>query len=135
MDFGKLEISKQKEYCSVKSYYDYKLDISIFEIKEWEHLLEISKKFEQYVHEEKIQSDDNYKELEVKKSEVVYYLYYNPYESRGLSNVEYYYEYPYEIYETIYQEIKKDDGITIDGLRNWIKDNYKELIDNYNKLI
>lgn len=131
MEFGELTLSRNQKYYIVKSKYDYnKLDVSVFTIYEWEHLLQISKVFEEKVYEKIHESDYNYK-----YSESVYYLYYNPYgEYKGLNDLEYSCESPYEIYETIYLELKKSNELSIDGLRIWMKDNYRKLLENYNKL-
>ena len=131
MEFGELKLLRNNKYYIVKSYYDYnKLDISIFTIDEWEHLLKISKVFEDKIYEGRYESDFYYND-----NEVIYYLYYNPYCGyKGLNDLDFLCDYSYEIYETIYLELKKSNEISINGLRIWMKDNYKELIDNYNKI-
>lgn len=131
MEFEELTLSRDQKYYVVKSYYDYnKMDVSVFTIDEWEHLLQISKVFEEKVYEKLHESDYNYQ-----YSESVYYLYYNPYCGyKGLNDLEYSCESPYEIYETIYLELKKSNELSIDGLRIWMKDNYRKLLENYNKL-
>lgn len=131
MEFGELTLLKNQKYYIVKSYYDYnKLDISIFTIDEWEHLLQISKVFEDKIYEQRY--DDV---LYFGDNEVIYYLYYNPYCGyKGLNDLEYSCENLYEIYETIYLELNKSNELSTNGLRIWMRDNYKELIENYNKL-
>jgi len=82
------------------------------------------------VYEQRYDSVYNYK-----YSESVYYLYYNPYcKYEGLNNLEYSCENPYEIYETIYLELNQSSELSTNELRIWMRDNYKELIENYNKL-
>jgi len=131
MEFGELTLLRNQKYYIVKSYYDYnKLDISIFTIDEWEHLLQISKVFEDKIYERRY--DDV---LYFGDNEVIYYLYYNPYCGyKGLNDLEYSCENLYEIYETIYLELNKSNELSTNGLRIWMRDNYKELIGNYNKL-
>ena len=131
MEFGELTLLRNQKYYIVKSYYDYnKLDISIFTIDEWEHLLQISKVFEDKIYERRY--DDV---LYFGDNEVIYYLYYNPYCGyKGLNDLEYSCENLYEIYETIYLELNKSNELSTNGLRLWMRDNYKELIENYNKL-
>jgi len=131
MEFGELTLLRNQKYYIVKSYYDYnKLDISIFTIDEWEHLLQISKVFEDKIYERRY--DDV---LYFGDNEVIYYLYYNPYCGyKGLNDLEYSCENLYEIYETIYLELNKSNELSTNGLRIWMRDNYKELIENYNKL-
>lgn len=73
---------KKYTYVLSKDYnneYDQQLDISIFEIEEWEKLLEISKVFEEWVLKIKSYSDSEYETLDKDLHKAVFYLYYSPF--------------------------------------------------------
>lgn len=124
--------SDDKDFYCQKS--NNNIDISIFEIDEWNNLLEISKIFKDNVNYLNDLRDDTYQNISRSIKNATYYLYDNcPYcMYKSFNDLEYYEDYKNNIYERIFNEIKNEDrgNITIDYFRKWIISNYKNIINN-----
>jgi len=136
-----LELLNNKEYTYVFTT-EYKEDInvndlSIFECTEWEHLINLSVKFEQAVYNLRDLSENDWDNIDDKVKTASYFFYYSPYTMySGLSNLEYNNGNKVEIYEKIYNIIKDGkNNITINKFREWIINNYDNIKINYNLII
>ena len=132
-------LEKNKEYVYVISYYQTygtelkNTDISIFEIDEWEKILEIEKIFDEY--KTKIFNQD-INIIDIRARHAAYYLNDEcPYTIYGkFSNLEYHYANDKEIYKRVFIETKNEDrnNISIDKLRDWFNINSEEIENNIN---
>jgi len=143
MKIKHLDLTNDKNYIYVLSmeYLDnYKntIDLSIFNIEEWEHLITLSKYFERAFSKLKASSDYELKNTDAKIIKASNYFYYSPYTYMysGLSKLEYKIATNIEIYEKSYNIIKTEEyrKITLNNFREWIIENYKDIISNYELL-
>jgi len=135
----KITYIKNKEYTYVLSSNDYRneydnkeKDISIFELKEWEELLETSRIFELEVRILNYELDDNDKiDDELKTS--AYFLYYSPYchYKDGFSHLDYDTAKIEDIYERVFNFVENGEKITINHFREWISENYENITKHY----
>jgi hypothetical protein len=131
---------KNKEYIYVLTINvdnDNVLDLSIFEIEEWTHLIQISKVFEDAV--DNLDVDIRLRPYinvskDIKKG--VYYLYYSPFTRwKGFNDLEYEILNINDIYEVVFNLVREDEKITINKFRRWIIDNYKNIQTHYDNLL
>jgi len=141
-----INIEEHKKYYYVISYYkptnDFiknnlmNTDISIFEIDEWNDLLNKSEIFKKCVNILNCESDNEYIKIDPEIKSATYYLYYNCEYCKydDFTSLEYYTGYKQDIYERIFFEtINKDrNDISINNFRTWIIDNYEIFNKNYN---
>ena len=140
-----INIKEYKKYYYVISYYSpnndfirsnlMNTDISIFELDEWNNLLNKSKIFKKYVNILNCESDSAYITPTGKKN-AIYYLYHNCEYCKydDFTSLEYYTGNKQDIYERIYLETinKNRNDISINNFRTWIIDNYETINKNYN---
>ena len=141
-----INIEKYKKYYYVISYYgpnnDFirsnlmNTDISIFELDEWNNLLNKSEIFKKYVNILNCESDSAYIKIESEIKSATYYLYHNCEYCKydDFTSLEYYTGNNQDIYERIYLETinKNRNDISINNFRTWIIDNYEIINKNYN---
>ena len=141
-----INIEEYKKYYYVISYYypnNYFItsnlmntDISIFELDEWNNLLNKSEIFKKYVNILNRESDIAYINTPPEIRSAIYYLYHNCEYCKydDFTSLEYYTGNKQNIYERIYLEtINKDrNDISINNFRTWIIDNYEKFNKNYN---
>ena len=141
-----VNIENNKKYIYVISYYSpnndsiksnlMNTDISIFEIDEWNDLLNKSKIFKKSVNYLNSESDNEYINTSHEIKSATYYLYHNCEYCKydDFTSLEYYTGNKQDIYERIYLEtINKDrNDISINNFRTWIIDNYETINKNYN---
>ena len=141
-----INIEDNRKYIYVISYYSQSndfirsnlmnTDISIFELDEWDDLLNKSEFFKKYVNILNRESNSAYIKINPEIKSATYYLYYNcdycKYDD--FTSLEYYTGNKQDIYERIYLEtINKDrNDISINNFRTWIIDNYETINKNYN---
>ena len=138
-------IDSEQQYYYVVSYYNDEffphdiinnVDISIFKINEWHELLDISKIFEQSVHNFNKDENDLYYN---KIKESAYFIYYNcPFcRYSHFNTLDYNIANKQDIYERLFVEVRDKDkysNVTIDLFRNWITKNLHN-IKNHMKII
>ena len=136
---SKLNYVKNKEYTYVITN-DYnnneQLDVSIFEIEEWEKLLEISKVFEEAVSYINGVSDNTYIHLDKNLKSYTYFLYHSPFcHYKGFNDLEYETRKLEDIYELVFHRVDSGENITINEFRKWIVENYEKINERcqYNK--
>ena len=136
---SKLNYVKNKEYTYVITN-DYnnneQLDVSIFEIEEWEKLLEISKVFEEAVSYINGVSDNTYIHLDKNLKSYTYFLYHSPFcHYKGFNDLEYETRKLEDIYELVFHRVESGEKITINEFRKWIVENYEKINERcqYNK--
>ena len=136
---SKLNYVKNKEYTYVITN-DYnnneQLDVSIFEIEEWEKLLEISKVFEEAVSYIIGVSDNTYIHLDKNLKSYTYFLYHSPFcHYKGFNDLEYETTKLEDIYELVFHRVESGEKITINEFRKWIVENYEKINERcqYNK--
>lgn len=136
---SKLNYVKNKEYTYVITN-DYnnneQLDVSIFEIEEWEKLLEISKVFEEAVSYINGVSDNTYIHLDKNLKSYTYFLYHSPFcHYKGFNDLEYETTKLEDIYELVFHRVESGEKITINEFRKWIVENYEKINERcqYNK--
>lgn len=141
-----INIEEYKKYYYVISYYSpnndfirsnlMNTDISIFELDEWNNLLNKSEIFKKYVNILNRESDSAYINISPEIKNAIYYLYHNCEYCKydNFTSLEYYTGNKQDIYERIYLEtINKDRyDICINNFRTWIIDNYETINKNYN---
>ncbi len=114
------------------------IDISIFEIDEWEDLLNKSKLYNECVQMLNGESDEIYRSIQPEYRSAVYYLYYNCNycEYNDFTSLEYHLGCHQDIYERVFIETKNDDrnNISINNFRAWIIKHYDEISKNYDIL-
>jgi len=141
-----INIEDNKKYIYVISYYSpsndfirsnlMNTDISIFELDEWNDLLNKSEIFKKLVNHLNSESDNEYNNTSPEIKSATYYLYHNcdycKYDD--FTSLEYYSGYRQDIYEKVFLEtINKDrNNISINNFRIWIIDNYEKINKNYN---
>ena len=130
---------KNKEYIYVLTINvdnDNVLDLSIFEIEEWTHLIKISKVFEDYVFNLDVdKSLRPYINISENIKKCVYYLYYSPFCWRkGFNDLECETLEINDIYEVVFNFVKEDKKITINKFRRWVVDNYEIIQTHYDTL-
>jgi hypothetical protein len=141
-----IDIQDNKKYIYVMSYYSpsndlmithlMNTDISIFEINEWNDLLNKSEIFKKYVNILNRESDIEYINARPEIKNAIYYLYHNcvycKYED--FTSLEYCIGNKQDIYERVFLETKNKDryNISINNFREWIIDNYENFNKNYN---
>ena len=144
MDYD-IDIQDNKKYIYVISYYSssnnlisnlMNTDISIFEINEWDELLNKSEIFKKYVNILNRESDIEYINTRPEIKNATYYLYYNCEYCKydDFTSLEYYTGNKQDIYERVFLETKNKDryNISINNFRQWIIDNYENFNKNYN---
>jgi hypothetical protein len=146
-----INIEEHKKYVYVISYYSpssdligiirnhlMNSDISIFEINEWDDLLNKSEIFKKYVNILNCKSDIEYHNTQPEIKNATYYLYHNCEYCKydDFTSLEYYTGYQQDIYERVFIEAKNTDryNISINNFRKWISDNYEIFNKNYNIL-
>ena len=141
-----INIEEYKKYYYVISYYSpnndfirsnlMNTDISIFELDEWNNLLNKSEIFKKYVNILNCESDSAYINISPEIKNTIYYLYHNCEYCKydDFTSLEYYTGNKQDIYERIYLEtINKDRyDISINNFRTWIINNYETINKNYN---
>jgi hypothetical protein len=129
---------KNKDYIYVISnneYNDKKLDVSIFEIKDWENLLEISKVFKETVSYVNGVSDNSYKYLDKNLKSYTYFLYNSPFcHYESFNDLEYEIKKLEDIYEVVFHRLESGEKITINEFRKWIVENYEKINERYEYL-
>lgn len=129
---------KNKDYTYVISnneYNDKKLDVSIFEIEDWENLLEISKVFEEEVSYVNGVSDNSYKYLDNNLKSYTYFLYNSPFcHYESFNDLEYETTKLDDIYEVVFHRLESGEKITINEFRKWIVENYEKINERYEYL-
>lgn len=138
---------QDKKYVYVISYYSssYDLlikshlmnsDISIFEINEWDDLLNKSEIFKKWVNILNDESDIEYINTDPEIKNATYYLYHNCEYCKydDFTSLEYYTGNKHDIYERVFLEVKNTDryNIYVNNFRKWIVENYETLNKNYN---
>ena len=144
MDYD-IDIQDNKKYIYVISYYSssnnlisnlMNTDISIFEINEWDELLNKSEIFKKYVNILNRESDIEYINTYPEIKNATYYLYHNCEYCKydDFTSLEYYTGNKQYIYERVFLETKNKDryNIFINNFREWIIDNYENFNKNYN---
>ena len=145
MDYD-IDIQDNKKYIYVISYYSpsndfiithlINTDISIFEINEWDELLNKSEIFKKYVNILNRESDSEYINTHPEIKNATYYLYHNCEYCKydDFTSLEYYTGNKQDIYERVFLETKNKDryNISINNFREWIIDNYENFNKNYN---
>ena len=141
-----VNIEDNKKYIYVISYYSpsndfirsnlMNTDISIFEIDEWDDLLNKNEIFKKWVNILNNESDIAYIKIDPEIKSATYYLYHNCEYCKydDFTSLEYYSGYKQDIYEKVFLEtINKDrNNISINNFRVWIIDNYETINKNYN---
>lgn len=135
---SKLNYVKNKEYTYVITN-DYnnneELDVSIFEIEEWEKLLEISKVFEEAVSYVNEVSDNTYIHLDKNLKSYTYFLYHSPFcHYESFNDLEYETTKLEDIYEVVFHCVESGEKITINEFRKWIVENYEKINERYEYL-
>lgn len=105
---------KNKDYIYVISsneYNDKNLDVSIFEIEDWENLLKFSKVFEEAVSYVNGVSDSSYKYLDNNLKSYAYFLYNSPF-----CHYESFNDLEYETIHLIHYQQLKDNYLCIMSL-------------------
>ena len=129
---------KNKHYTYVISnneYNDKKFDVSIFEIEEWEKLLEIGKVFEEAVSYVNGVSDNTYIHLDKNLKSYTYFLYHSPFcHYKGFNDLEYETTKLEDIYEVVFHRVESGEKITINEFRKWIVENYEKINERYEYL-
>lgn len=144
MDYD-IDIQDNKKYIYVISYYSssnnlisnlMNTDISIFEINEWDELLNKSEIFKKYVNILNCENDIEYINTHPEIKKATYYLYHNCEYCKydDFTSLEYYTGNKQDIYERLFLETKNKDryNISINNFREWIIDNYENFNKNYN---
>lgn len=138
MDYD-IDIEDNKKYIYVISYYTpSNTDISIFEINEWDDLLNKSEIFKKWVNILNRESDIEYINTHPEIKNATYYLYHNCEYCKynDFTSLEYYTGNNQDIYERVFLETKnKNKGrynISINNFREWISVNYEKINKNYN---
>ena len=140
-----LNIEEYKKYYYVISYYSpnndfirsnlMNTDISIFELDEWNDLLNKSEIFKKWVNILNRESNNEYIKLDSVIKNATYYLYHNCEYCKydDFTSLEYYTGNKQDIYERTYLEtINKDRyNISINNFRTWIIDNDETINNNY----
>ena len=131
---------KNKEYIYVLTINvdnDNVLDLSIFEIEEWSHLLKISKVFEDAVVNLDVEiSLRPYINVSKDIKKCAYYLYYSPFcWWKGFNDLECETLEINDIYEVVFNFVREDKKITINKFRRWVIDNYTNIQMHYDTLI
>ena len=141
-----INIEYNKKYYYVISYYEpnnyfiknnlMNIDISIFEIDEYDDLLNKSEIFKKYVNILNRESDNEYIKIDSEIKNATYYLYHNCEYCKynDFTSLEYYTGYKQDIYERVFLEVKNTDryNISVNNFRTWIIDNYEIFNKNYN---
>lgn len=144
-----INIEEHKKYYYVISYYSQSndliriktsdllnTDISIFEIDEWDDLLNKSEIFKKSVNYLNSESDTEYIKTHPEIKSATYYLYHNCEYCKydDFTSLEYYSGYKEDIYEKVFLEVKNTDryNISLNNFRTWIIDNYENFNKNYN---
>ena len=143
MDYD-INIEDNKKYIYVISYYTpsndlrsnlMNTDISIFEMNEWDNLLNKSEIFKKWVNILNSESDIEYINTPSEIRSAVYYLYHNcDYcKYNDFTSLEYYTGNNQDIYEKVFLETKDKNryNISINNFRVWIIDNYEKFNKNY----
>ena len=140
MDYD-IDIQDNKKYNYVISYYSssnnlINTDISIFEVSEWDELLNKSEIFKKYVNMLNRESDSEYINTHPEIKNATYYLYHNCEYCKydDFTSLEYYTGNKQDIYERVFLETKNTDiyNISVNNFRKWISDNYEKFNKNYN---
>jgi len=140
-----IQIKENKTYYYVISYYkpsnDFIIsgltntDISIFELDEWDELLNKSKIYNKCVKMLNDESDYGYLNTQPEHRRAVYYLYINCHYCKynDFTSLEYYVGYDKDIYERVFIETKNEDryNVSINSFRSWIVKHYDEFNKNY----
>jgi hypothetical protein len=143
-----INIEEHKKHYYVISYYkpcnDFiknnlmNTDISIFEIDEWDNLLNKSEIFKKSVNYLNSENDSEYINTHPEIKNATYYLYHNCDYSKydDFTSLEYYTGNKQDIYERVFLEVKNTDryNISVNNFRTWIIDNYEKFNKNYNIL-
>jgi len=136
-----INIKDNKKYIYVISYYGpssdlMNTDISIFEINEWNDLLNKNEIFKKYVNILNCKSDIEYINTHPEIKNATYYLYHNCEYCKydDFTSLEYYTGNKQDIYEKVFLETinKNRNDISINNFRTWIIDNYEKINKNYN---
>ena len=137
-----IEYIKHKEYTYVLSnddsnhYNNKKLDISIFEIEEWEKLLEIDKVFTEAVSYLNGVSDNSYTYLDKNLKSYTYFLYYSPFcHYESFNDLECETTKIEDIHAVVFHRLENGEKITINEFRKWIIENYEKINEIYEYLI
>ena len=131
---------KNKEYIYVLTINvdnDNVLDLSIFEIEEWTHLIKISKVFEDAVVNLDVEiSLRPYINVSKDIKKGAYYLYYSPFCWRkGFNDLESEILKINDIYKVVFDLVREDKKITINKFRRWVIDNYEIIQMHYDTLL
>jgi hypothetical protein len=131
---------KNKEYIYVLTINcdnDNILDLSIFEIEEWTHLLKISKVFEDAVVNLDVEiSLRPYINVSKDIKKGAYYLCYSPFcWWKGFNDLECETLKINDIYKVVFDLIREHQKITINDFRKWIIDNYTNIQMHYESLL
>ena len=141
-----IDIQDNIKYIYVISYYSQSndfirsnlmnTDISIFEMNEWDDLLNKSEIFKKYVNILNRETDIEYIKTHPEIKNATYYLYHNCEYCKydDFTSLEYYTGNKQDIYERVFLETKNKDryNISINNFREWIIDNYENFNKNYN---
>jgi hypothetical protein len=131
-----------KEYIYVlsnKDDYDNKqIDVSIFELKEWNFLLKISKAFETAVLNARSASDDIYCNISQTLKKSIYYLNYSAFcHNKGFNDLKYETSEINHIHTLVFNLVKEAEDtekITINDFRKWIAKNYNNIQLHYENI-
>ena len=140
-----INIFDNKEYYYVISRYRpsndflksdlFNIDISIFELDEWNNLLNKSKLYNICVNILNGETERDYLSIQPEHRNAVYYLYYNcDYcKYNDFTSMEYYIGFEQDIYKRVFIETKNNDryNISINSFRKWIVKHYDEINENY----
>lgn len=133
----KIKYINNKEYTYVlsndyRNEYDNKeKDLSIFEVEEWIQLLEISKIFEEAARNLNYETDDNYNKIDKKLIKSSQFLYYSPYcNYEDFNHMYYNTEKIEDIHKVVFSYVENGEKITLNHFRNWIIENYENLIQH-----
>lgn len=114
---------------------DYRKDLSIFSVDEWEKLLEISANFEKAVHWFNNASNNEYSRADSELRSSAYYLWYSPFSHCvGFRALDYDMLNLYDIYKKVFDILKEENSLTVDKFHDWIYENKDTLDYRYNIL-
>ena len=132
-----------REYYYVNTTSDLNIDISIFEIDEWNNLLEISNIIESAAFSLQNFSDFEYLKTEKQYKKAATFLKYSKYcidnKLKGFNEMDYFSGNKLTILEYVYCKVKdnsyKDNTlVSINKFRKWICDNYDEIQNAINAI-
>jgi hypothetical protein len=133
----KIELFENVKYSIVKSWNSDNgiTDISIFEVNEWNELLEISLVFENAVFGLNNTSNIGYIGTLRDYRNSAYFLYYSNFcRYQGFTKLEHIIGTKQDLHEVIFKYVENNEIVTYNSLRYWITDNFDELIEHHDNL-